>query len=262
MGRGGIAKCYLLEHQLHEMDLYPNDFMGKEPMQELLKRLNYATEDELLSAIGYGELTPMVVANRLTEKYRHDKEAAEQHEREAAILSQNKKVTTVSKTKKVSPGAKPNKGGSGEGVIIEGVDNLLVHLAKCCSPVPGDPIVGYVTKGRGVTIHRADCPNVTNNPQEASRLIDVSWQQKSDNTQSFNADLEIYGFNRNGLLNKVLQVLNAQTKNLNNINGRVDHDKMADIHVTVGISNLALLDRMIEAIKNIPDVYEVKRSNG
>jgi GTP pyrophosphokinase len=250
----------MLEHQLTEMGLHPNDFMGKEPMQQLLQRLNYASEDELLSAIGYGELTPLVVANRLTEKYRHDKEAAEQREREAAILSQNKKYTTVSKTKKPNPAARTNQAGNGEGVIIEGVDNLLVHLAKCCSPVPGDPIVGYVTKGRGVTIHRSDCQNVTSNPQEASRLIEVSWQQKNDNSQSFNADLEIYGFNRNGLLNEVLQVLNAQTKNLNNINGRVDHDQMADIHVTVGISNLAHLDRMIDAIKNIPDVYEVKRS--
>ena len=137
-----------------------------------------------------------------------------------------------------------------------------MHLAKCCLPVPGDEIVGYVTKGRGVTIHRADCPNITAHPEEANRLLEVHWQSKTDQNQSFNADLEIYGYNRNGLLNEVLQVLNAQTKNLNNINGRVDHDKMADIHVTVGINNLAHLERIMEAIKNVPDIYEVKRTNG
>lgn len=250
----------MLEHQLKEMGLQPGDFMDKQPMQELLKRLNYATVDELLSAIGYGELTPLVVANRLTEKFRREKEEAEQRQREQEILDQNKKVTTVSKERK--PKNKPKKSGDNEGVIIEGVDNMLVHLAKCCLPVPGDAIVGYVTRGRGVTIHRADCPNVTAEGEESSRLIEVKWRQKFDNTQSFNADLEIYGYNRSGLLNDVLQTLNAQTKNLNNINGRVDHDKMADIHVTVGINNLAQLERMIDAIKNIPDIYEVKRTNG
>lgn len=254
----------MLEHQLLDMGLHPGDFLEKKPMQDLLKRLNYASEDELLSAIGYGELTPLVVANRLTEKYRHDKEEAAQHEREQAILNQNKKVTTVSKERKPNSKAKGKQAPQADdaGVVIEGVDNLLVHLAKCCLPVPGDPIVGYITRGRGVTIHRADCPNVTDNPQEASRLIDVHWRTQADNAQSFNADLEIFGYNRNGLLNDVLQVLNAQTKNLNNINGRVDHDQMADIHVTVGINNLAHLDHMIDAIKNIPDIYEVKRANG
>lgn len=249
----------MLEHQLLEMGLQPATFMDKQPMKELLKRLNYATLDELLSAIGYGELTPLVVANRLTEKYRRDKEEAEERERQQALLNQNQKVTTVNKERK--PSAKAKKQDD-EGIIIEGVDNLLVHLAKCCSPVPGDAIVGYVTRGRGVTIHRADCPNVLTEGEDAHRLIDVHWRSKADTTQSFNAELEIYGYNRSGLLNDVLQTLNAQTKNLNNINGRVDHDQMADIHVTVGITNLAHLERMIDAIKNIPDIYEVKRTNG
>ncbi|WDF83775.1 bifunctional (p)ppGpp synthetase/guanosine-3',5'-bis(diphosphate) 3'-pyrophosphohydrolase [Lacticaseibacillus pabuli] len=250
----------MLEHQLQEMGLHPGDFLDKQPMKDLLKRLNYATEEELMSAIGYGELTALVVANRLTEKYRRDKEEDDKRKREQAILAKNEKVTTLSKERKPQPNAK--KANDDEGVIIEGVDNLLVHLAKCCSPVPGDDIVGYVTRGRGVTIHRSDCPNVLTSGEDKNRLIDVKWRQKSDNSQSFDADLEIFGYNRSGLLNEVLQTLNAQTKNLNNINGRVDHDNMADIHVTVGISNLAHLERMIDAIKNIPDVYEVKRNNG
>ncbi|WP_262314728.1 RelA/SpoT family protein [Lacticaseibacillus parakribbianus] len=246
-----------LEHALTDMDLSPRDFMGGKPaMAALLQRLNFTTEDELLSAIGYGEYSPRVIANRLTEKARREKEAADQKEREAAILAANQKVTTVSKERKPTSRTE-------EGVVIEGVDNLLVHLAKCCSPVPGDPIVGYVTKGRGVTIHRQDCTNVDmSDPVNAGRLIDVQWQNMNDQTQLFDTDLEIYGYNRNGLLNEVLQTLNAQTKSLTNINGRVDHDKMADIHVTVGIRNLAHLERMMDAIKNVPDIYEVKRKQG
>ncbi|WP_225047136.1 RelA/SpoT family protein [Lacticaseibacillus kribbianus] len=246
-----------LEHALTDMDLAPRDFMnGKPAMLELLQRLNFTTEDELLSAIGYGEYSPRVIANRLTEKARREKEAADQREREAAILAANQKVTTLSKERKPTSRTE-------EGVVIEGVDNLLVHLAKCCSPVPGDPIVGYVTKGRGVTIHRQDCTNVDmTDPVNAGRLIDVQWQNLNDQTQLFDTDLEIYGYNRNGLLNEVLQTLNAQTKSLTNINGRVDHDKMADIHVTVGIRNQAHLERLMDAIKNVPDIYEVKRKQG
>ncbi|WKF84514.1 RelA/SpoT family protein [Lacticaseibacillus pantheris] len=249
----------MLEHQLLDMGLHPGDFLTGAPLKTALNRFNFNTEDELMSAIGYGELTAQVVANRLTEQQRHAKEEQDQRDREREILESNQKVTTVAKERK-----QPHAGQSvtDDGIIIEGVDNLLVHLAKCCLPVPGDEIVGYVTKGRGVTIHRADCPNITAHPEEANRLLEVHWQSKTDQNQSFNADLEIYGYNRNGLLNEVLQVLNAQTKNLNNINGRVDHDKMADIHVTVGINNLAHLERIMEAIKNVPDIYEVKRTNG
>ncbi|MFD1428644.1 RelA/SpoT family protein [Lacticaseibacillus mingshuiensis] len=246
-----------LESQLQDMGYLPKDFLnGKPAMVELLKKLNFNTEQELMSAIGYGEYTAKIVANRLTEKARKEKEAADQKEREQAMLDQNKKVTTLQRE-----GKKPTS-RTDDGVVIEGVDNLLVHLAKCCSPVPGDPIVGYVTKGRGVTIHRADCPNVQSSPEMAGRLIDVQWQNMNDQTQLFDTDLEVYGYNRGGLLNDVLQVLNLHSKNLSNVSGRVDHDKMADVHVTVGIRNLADLDHLMDAIKNVPDVYEVKRSKG
>ncbi|WP_407890966.1 RelA/SpoT family protein [Lacticaseibacillus sp. N501-2] len=249
----------MLEHQLLDLGFAPKDFLApKAPMADLLKRLNFTQESELMSAIGYGEYTPKIIANRLTEKVRREKEKAEQDAREKAILDAHQKVTTVNRDK---PAQKPTS-RTQEGIVIEGVDNLLVHLAKCCNPVPGDPIVGYVTKGRGVTIHRTDCPNVAADSEMAGRLIDVGWQNLNDQSQLFDTDLEIYGYNRSGLLNDVLQTLNAQTKNLNNVVGRVDHDKMADIHVTVGIRNLAHLDRMMDAVKNIPDIYEVKRTKG
>ncbi|KRK73406.1 RelA/SpoT family protein [Lacticaseibacillus nasuensis] len=244
----------MLERQLQEMGFAPKDFIGKAPMKELLTRLNFSTDAELMSAIGYGEYTPKIIANRLTEKVRREKEAADQKAKEEAILANNQKVTTVS-----HEGKKPTS-RTQEGVVIEGVDNLLVHLAKCCNPVPGDAITGYVTKGRGVTIHRVDCPNVAADSEMAGRLIEVQWQNLNDQSQLFDTDLEIYGYNRSGLLNDVLQALNAQTKSLNNVIGRVDHDKMADIHVTVGIRNLAHLDRLMDAVKNIPDIYEVKRA--
>lgn len=246
-----------LEKQLLDAGYSPKQYMDKDHMTVALARFNFNTEDELLGAIGYGEISSQVVANRITERERKEKEEAEQKQRSEEILSTTTK----------SP-AKPNKETTEKlkiqhegGVVIQGVDNLLIRLAKCCNPVPGDPIVGYVTKGRGVTIHRADCPNIANE-QESARLIEVEWDEVEDTSQSYLANLEIFGYNRSGLLNDVLQTLNAGSKNLNNVNGRVDHNKMANIYVTVGVRNAQHLDKIIDSLKNIPDVYEVKRAQG
>ncbi|MFD1465757.1 RelA/SpoT family protein [Lapidilactobacillus mulanensis] len=245
-----------IEKQLQDQGYNPKTFMDKDHIQAALTRFNLNTEEELLSGIGYGEISALIVSNRLTEKARKEKADDEQRQREHEILNQPQKPAV----KQPKPTEK-SKLQHENGVVIQGVDNLLIHMAKCCNPVPGDDIVGYVTKGRGVTIHRADCPNITNEQDEA-RLIEVSWDQAEDVNQSYFANLEIFGYNRNGLLNDVLQTLNAQSKHLNNVNGRVDHNKMANIYVSVGVANNQHLERIIESLKNIPDVYEVKRAQG
>ncbi|EPD10397.1 guanosine polyphosphate pyrophosphohydrolase/synthetase, partial [Lacticaseibacillus paracasei subsp. paracasei Lpp48] len=170
----------MLERELLDEGYVPKDFLTKENMTGLMQRLNFQTVDELMSSIGYGEYTPKVIANRLTEKFRHDKAEKDRKAKEAEILSKNQKVTTVSSDKHQQP-----QTHSEDGVVIEGVDNLLVHLAKCCMPVPGDAIVGYVTKGRGVTVHRADCPNVQSSGEMAGRLIDVRWENEEAQKQLF-----------------------------------------------------------------------------
>lgn len=243
-----------LEKQLQDLGYTPKQYMDKEHLQVVLEKGNFNTEDELLSAIGYGEISALVVSNRLTEKERKEKAESQQREYEDQILTNTEAPTP--KQNKSSDKMKIQHEG---GVVIQGVNNLLIRLAKCCNPVPGDQIVGYVTKGRGVTIHRADCPNILHE-QDEGRLIEVEWDEDEDTTQSYTANLEIFGYNRNGLLNEVLQVLNGKSKNLNNVNGRVDHNKMANIYVSVGVSNQAHLETIIDSLKNIPDVYEVKRA--
>ncbi|MCD2255798.1 RelA/SpoT family protein [Agrilactobacillus fermenti] len=249
-----------LEKALTDKGFLPKKYLTKEAMTKVLARFNFGTENELLSAIGYGEISPLIVTNRLTESDRKEKEVEAQKAREKEVFESN--PTHGKNTHKPETTEKRSSTSSNDNIIIQGVDNLLVHLAKCCNPVPGDDIVGYVTKGRGVTIHRSDCPNIQNAKSIPGRLIDVSWRDGFNSNQAYNTDLEIYGYNRNGLLNDVLQSLNSQTKNLNNVNGRVDHNKMANIHVTVGVNNSAHLERLIDSLKNIPDIYEVKRAQG
>ena len=245
-----------LEKQLQDLGYSPKEFMDKEHLQIVLEKVNFNTEDELLSAIGYGEISALVISNKLTEKERKEKAENEQRQYEDQILTQTE--TPTPKQSKTPEKMKIQHEG---GVVIQGVNNLLIRLAKCCNPVPGDEIVGYVTKGRGVTIHRADCPNIQHE-QEAGRLIEVEWDEDDDVSQSYFANLEIFGYNRNGLLNEVLQLLNGKSKNLNNVNGRVDHNKMAHIYVSVGVRNQTHLESIIDGLKNIPDVYEVKRAQG
>ncbi|MTV96446.1 ACT domain-containing protein, partial [Streptococcus pneumoniae] len=150
------------------------------------------------------------------------------------------------------------------GVVIEGASGLLVRIAKCCNPVPGDDIVGYITKGRGVAIHRVDCMNLRAQENYEQRLLDVEWEdQYSSSNKEYMAHIDIYGLNRTGLLNDVLQVLSNTTKNISTVNAQPTKDmKFANIHVSFGIANLSTLTTVVDKIKSVPEVYSVKRTNG
>lgn len=104
-------------------------------------------------------------------------------------------------------------------------------MSKCCNPVPGDDIVGFITRGRGVSVHRTDCPNIVN--EDETRLIEVEWDQQQNNQKSYSVDLEISGFDRSGLLNEILQVVNETNTSITAVNGKSDRNKMATIHLTI-----------------------------
>ena len=212
------------------------------------------TADDLYAAIGFGEIQPTGVVNILTEEIREKAEAARKKEAERAILEDHQELEQKDKQTKQTEKKKAE-----EGVLIEGIDNMLVRLSHCCSPIPGDEIVGYITKGRGVSVHRVDCPNIKSD-DEANRLISVTWNVIPDNRKFYDADLEVAGYNRSGLLNDIIMTISNNTKNMSSINGRVDHNKMAIITATVGIKDLEHLERVMDAIKRIPDVYTVKRT--
>lgn len=244
-GHDAISK-YLIEH-----GFAPKEFLGKVKMAEVLDRFNFNTEDDLYAAVGYGEISAQVVFNRLTEKERKEQEVERQKQEAEELM--------IQPVKKESDKMKVRHEG---GIVIQGVENLLVRISRCCNPVPGDEIVGYITKGRGVSIHRADCPNVQHQEELAQRLIEVEWEDTDNSNKEYDADLEIYGYNRSGLLNDVLQVISSMTKNLVSVEAKPTKNKMAMIHVTVKIQNLAHLKTIVDKIKNIPDVYNVRRTNG
>ena len=239
----------LLEKQITELGFNFKDFMTKQGMKDIATRFNFGTEEDLLASIGFGEISYQTVANKMTDKAR--KEIEDQKVVETAF-----EKTTTQGLKKESQKMKIRHEG---GVIIEGVDNLLIRLSRCCNPVPGDDIVGYITKGRGISVHRKDCPNVQLPESEQNRLIEVDWEDTANTGQQYDTELVVEGYNRNGLLNEVLNVINSTTKSLNSVNGKVDANKIATISVNIGILNTQQLDFIVDKIKQIPDVYSVRR---
>ena len=239
----------LLEKQITELGFNFKDFMTKQGMKDIATRFNFGTEEDLLAAIGFGEISYQTVANKMTDKARREIE-------DQKVVETAFEKTTPQGQKKESQKMKIRHEG---GVVIEGVDNLLIRLSRCCNPVPGDDIVGYITKGRGISVHRKDCPNVQVPENEQSRLIEVDWEDTANTNQQYDTELVVEGYNRNGLLNEVLNVINSTTKSLNSVNGKVDANKIATISVNIGIMNTQQLDFIVDKIKQIPDVYSVRR---
>lgn len=244
-GRDALQK-YLTEHGFST-----KEFTSKMKIAEVLERFNYNTEDDLYAAIGYGEISAQVVSNRLTEK--------ERKEQEKERLKQEAEELMTQPVKKETEKLKVRHEG---GIVIQGVENLLIRISRCCNPVPGDEIVGYITKGRGVSIHRADCANVQHQEELQQRLIEVEWENEISSTKEYDADLEIYGYNRSGLLNDILQVISSMTKNLVSVEAKPTKNKMAMIHVTLKIQNLDHLKTIVDKIRSVPDVYNVRRTKG
>jgi len=244
----------LLMAQFHEHDLVANKFMDKKHMDKVLQKSSYKTEEALFAAIGFGEIGAITIFNRLTEDERREEERAKARaEAEELVKGGEVKVENKKDTLKVR-----HEGG----VVIQGASGLLIRIAKCCNPVPGDEIVGYITKGRGVAIHRRDCMNLRAQDNYEQRLIDVEWED-NNTTKDYIAHIDIYGLNRAGLLNDVLQVLSNTAKMISTVNAQPTKDmKFANIHISFGIPNLSMLTTVVDKIKSVPEVYSVKRTNG
>ena len=142
---------------------------------------------------------------------------------------------------------------------MKGIENLLIRLSRCCTPVPGDEIVGFITKGRGVSVHRADCPNIQED-DSAERLIEVEWENGlTPARKEYPVDIEISAFDRPGVLNDVMHAVSEAKTNILAVTGRTDRDKIATIHLTIAISNISALHKVVEKIKQLPDIYSVQR---
>ncbi|WP_045522922.1 RelA/SpoT family protein [Neobacillus niacini] len=233
----------LVEKEIRAMEFDLKEILTADNLKKVIEKFNFANEDDMYAAVGYNGVTALQVANRLTEKWRKKRDQ-----------EQSATITNAISDMKAFPSTKKRESG----VRVAGIDNLLIRLSRCCNPVPGDEIVGFITKGRGVSVHRADCTNIDSNDAQ-TRLIPVEWESSLNDRKEYNVDIEISGYDRRGLLNEVLQAVNETKTNISAVSGRSDRNKMATIIMSIAIHNVSHLQKVVDRIKQIPDIYSVRR---
>lgn len=239
-GKGIIEKEIRANH--HTM----KEFNTRKVEEAVLDRFNFNEYEDLYAAIALGEISAQTVLNFLGWK---EEESEPERSNDQIINKENSNQAKASRTVHES------------GVVVEGADNLMIRLSHCCNPVPGDEIVGYITRGRGISVHRKDCKNLKSKSDLDNRLIHVEWESQAgaDIQQSYTAEIKIFGFDRSGLLNDVLHVINHTVKGLTAINGKTDKDSNVNFTIKISINDTNELKDLMSKLKNIPDVYEVKR---
>ena len=231
----------LIEKELKRIGVSHSDLFKPEYLEPMLNKYKYKDLDEMYAAIGFGANSSVKVIARMLQEYRkeHQEENIEEKIQELAIA----------KAKKPKP--------SNAGIIVKGIDNCLVKLSKCCNPLPGDEIVGYITKGRGVSVHRKDCTNIGELLSEENRLIDVEWYEEEK--ASYKADIEVCSNDRTGLLLDILKEIGTTKAKIEGVNTKITKEKIAIIDITLEVENLAELNKAIKAIRKVNSVYEVNR---
>lgn len=217
-------------------------------LQHVTKQLKAGTEEEMFAACGYGGIPVSTVLLRLIELYKKSKEVEESKRSTEQIIEKLK-----------SQGQKKTKNGTG--VLVKGEAGVMVRMAKCCNPVPGDDIIGYITRGRGVSIHRCDCPSMGHSPEDLERMIEVSWDGSSG--ESFHVGIDIQAYDQAGILMEVMAVLSELKITITNINAKVQEDtKNVSINLVVDIRDISQLDFVMTKLRRIREVYTVQRSKG
>lgn len=237
-----------LEKEAKRLNYNWKELITDNRLQQVTKQLKACTEEEMFAACGYGGIPVSTVLLRLIELYKKSKEAEE---------SKRSTEQIIEKLKVQGPKATKN----GTGVLVKGEAGVMVRMAKCCNPVPGDDIIGYITRGRGVSIHRSDCTSLGHTPEDLERMIEVSWDGSSG--ESFHVGIDIQAYDRNGLLMEVMAVLSELKITITNINAKVQEDtKTVSINVVVDIRDISQLDFVMTKLRRIREVYTVQRSKG
>jgi GTP pyrophosphokinase len=222
------------KHKLNFNKLTPTS-----EMEDVASRYGYKEAEDLIAAVGYGKITARQVLNRFLEN-REDKE-------KAPVVEE---IVDDSRTENY-------QAGDGE-IVIDGIDDLLTRCAKCCNPVPGDPIVGYITDGHGITIHVKTCPNVKSqaNPE---RFVQANWGRAVEGT--YPVKLKISGRDRMGMAAEITSVISDNNANIAELQLKIknEKEKMAVFELTINVSHKEVLDRILKKLKHIKDIYEVKR---
>ncbi len=211
------------------------------------KALNFATADELYTSISYGGAILSKVTTQLQKYYQEEKQLElKKIEKEEARLAEKPKIKEPPKNS----------------VTVEGIDDLYVRFAKCCNPVLGDEIIGFITKGRGLSVHRADCINILSLPeQEKPRLIKVDWNKKNGTNASYDVNIQLLAQDRKGLFSDISRVCEDMDVHITGVNAKSGVDEVVNITMTVSLSDTGQLENVIRRLRTVPGVTDAYRGN-
>ncbi len=229
------------------------DIMKTEYMDVIMRKYGFRDWDSVLAAVGHGGLKEGQIINKMMERYEKDHRKELTNEEVLAAVAEN------------DPSKRPVQIKSRSGIVVKGIHDLAVRFSKCCSPVPGDEIVGFVTRGRGISIHRTDCINILNLPElERDRLIDAEWEGVPDEVtgEKYLAEIRIYANNRNGLLADISKALTEKNIDILSMNTRTNKQGLATLATSFEISSRDELIRIIDKIRSIESVIDIERTTG
>ena len=225
--------------------------MKPEYISVIMRKYGFKDWDSLLAAIGHGGLKESQVVNRLYEEYRKKNKIEITDDNILESITDNRDY-------------KLNKKKSKSGIVVKGIQDLAVRFSKCCSPVPGDEIIGFVTRGRGISIHRTDCINVINVPEEdRARLLDAEWDVTvGKETGVYPAEIKIYANNRTGVLVDISKVLTENKIDVLSMNVRTSKQGTATISIGFEINGVEQLNEIISKLRNVESVLDIERTAG
>ena len=238
----------MLSEALKRQGAQLSDFTGKkEYFEDILKKFNMSDLDDVYASIGYGGITTGQVTNKLLEQAKKEAKAAAAAERLERLEEEQQ--------------SRPENRGNGKGVIVEGDTGMVVRFARCCTPLPGDDIIGYVTRGRGVSIHRKDCPNIGDLLMDPERVVRVEWANNAKS--SYTATIQVVADERTGLLMDVSQVLAGMNISITAMTAKVDkaNQNIIQIQLSFDVSSTEQLNNIIKSMRKVRSVKEVYRVN-
>ena len=220
-------------------------------VEKALRKYGYKDWDSIMAAVGHGALKEGQIVNKLNEEYLKTKKAE--------VTDKQVLDTIVASESKEKDKEKKGKGG----IVVKGIHDVAVRFSKCCNPVPGDEIVGFVTRGRGISIHRTDCINILNFPAtERARLIEAEWEQPENNSEKYSAEINIYAGNRKGLIVDISRLFTEANIDVRFMNSRVNKKSMATINLGFVVSGKEELNRLIDKLRKIDGVTDIERATG
>lgn len=242
----------MFEAELRNKGLRMDDITGEDILPQLLKKVSYTSLDEMYAAIGYGGMAATRAVNRIKDELARQQHAVDKR----TVLD---KVTEAAERREQMA---KKAGKPVHGILVEGLDNCLIKFSRCCTPVPGDDIIGYITRGQGVSIHRTDCENArrrAERPEDEGRWLNVSWADEIH--ESYTTTLTVVSRERGGLVMDIATIMNALNTKVRSINARDTGDKSIVV-ITLETKGLDELKSVINRIQGISGVVEVNRNGG